>query len=660
MGQFRGFQIASGAIASRHLENDIAIRGLFSVESGVSLSGTLSVRSGAQFAEWVNITGNAVVSGSFTVSGASALESSLIVSGASTLNTLVVTGASAGISGILTVANASYFQNNVNISGASLLNSVNITGAGVSTMISGSIQVSGASSELAAAVVTGALGVSGASTLNTLEVTGASAVISGALGVSGASSLNTLVVSGASAVISGTLGVTGASTLNTLNVTGASADFSGSATIIGALGVSGASTLNSVVVTGASATISGALGVSGASSLAITTITGALSVTAAASFSSTVTLAADPVSALQAATKQYVDHVAQGLTVKEMVWAASAAALPAYGVDKVAAALATDPEVTQLTASGDGALSLDGYAVQDGDRVLIKNEADAEYNGIYVVVDKGSVSSPWIIKRAEDANRVSELPRGTYCFVRNGTLQPNTSWVLLSSISNLAIDGAGDDLTFGQFSGAGTLQAGINMSVDGNTVKLGFDGDTNVSRLNKEVQLVSGAGLIINTGSEVRFKGTAASPSVLAIETGALIRFFTDESTYAQANSADLAKLVDSSVISGADGLHSHALGQLGIREPLAKATIANASNDTITLAEGYDYTAPNFDVPAAGEAGASSIEVYLNGQLIEQGTSGEIMPKFDFDRNNRVVTVYGSVDGDHIYVRYFAKSLSV
>jgi len=267
------------------------------------------------------------------------------------------------------------------------------------------------------------------------------------------------------------------------------------------------------------------------------------------------------------------------------------------------------------------------------------------------------------------ANIVGELPRGTYCFVKNGTDQSNTSWVLNSSISALAIADAGDDLNFVQFSGAGTLQAGQNIYVLGNTVALGFDGN---SSLKSSVTMVSGANLTIDEGGDLILKSNVQKGhGSMVVESGASISMQAGASFSVDADASfsfagdtalgsDLAKLVNDSVISGADALHSHALGSLGIKEPKAKAVIADDSNDEVVLASGYYYNQANFAVPSAGAASDSDLEVYLNGQLIEEGNSGAEMPQFTFTRESRVVKVYGSIVGDHIYIRYFAKSTNI
>lgn len=54
----------------------------------------------------------------------------------------------------------------------------------------------------------------------------------------------------------------------------------------------------------------------------------------------------------------------------------------------------------QLTATANGALSIDGTAANIGDKVLVNLEANQINNGIFNVNDPGSAGTPWILQRA--------------------------------------------------------------------------------------------------------------------------------------------------------------------------------------------------------------------------------------------------------------------
>lgn len=136
-----------------------------------------------------------------------------------------------------------------------------------------------------------------------------------------------------------------------------------------------------------------------------------------------LTLAADPVSALQPATKQYVDNVAAGLDPKGSVRVATTANITLSGVQ-----------------------TIDGVSVVAGNRVLVKNQTNAYENGIYIVA-----AGAWTL--APDANISSEITSGMYTYVEEGTTNGATGWVLTTTG---AINLGTTALTFSQFSGAGT------------------------------------------------------------------------------------------------------------------------------------------------------------------------------------------------------------
>lgn len=146
-----------------------------------------------------------------------------------------------------------------------------------------------------------------------------------------------------------------------------------------------------------------------------------------------ITNVAEPTLSTDAATKNYVDSVAQGLDVKASVVVATTA---------------------NITLSG--AQTIDGIAVVAGDRVLVKNQSTASGNGIYV-----AASGAWV--RASDADTWAKLV-SAFVFVEKGTTGGDTGWVC-------TIDAGGTlgstAVTFSQFSGSGTFTAGTGLTLTG-------------------------------------------------------------------------------------------------------------------------------------------------------------------------------------------------
>jgi len=151
-----------------------------------------------------------------------------------------------------------------------------------------------------------------------------------------------------------------------------------------------------------------------------------------------ITNLADPTNDQDAATKYYVDTVAQGLDVKASVLAATTA---------------------NITLSG--AQTIDGVSIVAGDRVLVKNQTTQADNGIYV-----AASGAWA--RSADANTWDELV-SAYTFVEEGTVNADAGYVC--TINKGGTLGT-TPITWSQFSGAGTYLAGTGLTLSGNTFSI--------------------------------------------------------------------------------------------------------------------------------------------------------------------------------------------
>ena len=83
-----------------------------------------------------------------------------------------------------------------------------------------------------------------------------------------------------------------------------------------------------------------------------------------------------------------------------------------------------------LTASANGALTVDGVAVAANDRVLLPGQADQTQNGIYAVTTVGDGSSPWVLTRADDFDATSKIFTGVKVHVIKGASYADATFVL--------------------------------------------------------------------------------------------------------------------------------------------------------------------------------------------------------------------------------------
>ena len=202
-----------------------------------------------------------------------------------------------------------------------------------------------------------------------------------------------------------------------------------------------------------------------------------------------ITSLADPSAGTDAANKQYVDSVAQGLNIHDPVQAATTTTLAATTGGTVTYNNGTSGVGATLTMSV--ALTvLDGYTLVTGDRVIVKNEATTANNGVYVIN-----SDKTVLTRATDADTPAELNGGDFFFVQNGTVNDNTGWVIVDKVTIIGTT----PVVFYQFSGAGTYTAGNGLLLTGNV----FSAVANTGIV------VDGSGIAIDTSVVVRKYATS-------------------------------------------------------------------------------------------------------------------------------------------------------
>ncbi len=158
-------------------------------------------------------------------------------------------------------------------------------------------------------------------------------------------------------------------------------------------------------------------------------------------------------------TKEYVDSVSQGLDVKSSVVAATTTNLIATydnGTSGVGATLTFGTAVT----------TLDDINLNDGDRILVKDQTTSLQNGIYVR------TSSTVFTRTDDADTSIQLTGGSFVFVEQGTANADNGYVFTHEGTPTI---GTTPLTVGQFSGAGQITAGAALTKTGNQLDVAVD-----------------------------------------------------------------------------------------------------------------------------------------------------------------------------------------
>jgi hypothetical protein len=230
-----------------------------------------------------------------------------------------------------------------------------------------------------------------------------------------------------------------------------------------------------------------------------------------------ITSLATPTQDTDAATKAYVDSVAQGLSIKAPVFAATYAALPAFTYNN-----GTSGVGATITANAFGALVVDGQTISTlGTRVLVKNETagNAAYNGIYTLTTAGGVADYFVLTRSLDMNISTEFD-GAFVFVQTGSANADTGWVQTADNPTVGTTA----IVWVQFSGAGQYSANTNagLALNGTVFSAKVDGNAHPTTAfdgNGNIYVPAGAAFTtpnigVATGTSVDLSGNVLAGNV--------------------------------------------------------------------------------------------------------------------------------------------------
>ena len=294
-----------------------------------------------------------------------------------------------------------------------------------------------------------------------------------------------------------------------------------------------------------------------------------------------ITNLATPTAASDAATKGYVDAAQQGLDVKESVKAATTG---------------------NITLSG--TQTVDGVALSEGDRVLVKNQNTSSENGIYVVA-----SGSW--SRAADADADSEVTAGMFAFVEEGTVNGDAGFSLTTN-GNITVGST--SLSFSQFSGAGNITGGDGIQKSGS--ELSIDAKANGGLVIESSELAVDLGASSITGTLAIADGGTGGTSASAARTNLGVAIGSDVQAHGDVLD-DLSGLTQASnkgiFFDTANSASTFDLTAAG--RALLDDADASAQRTTLGLAIGTNVQAANSNLSAiAGLTSASDKLAYFTG----------------------------------------------
>jgi hypothetical protein len=305
----------------------------------------------------------------------------------------------------------------------------------------------------------------------------------------------------------------------------------------------------------------------------------------------TGTITTPPSSGNDIVNKTYADSIAAGINFHQACKYATTAALATNTYNNGTAGVGAT-----LTGNVNGALTVDGYTftspADNGTRILVKNESNTAYNGVYTLTQAGNGSNPYILTRATDFDStgtgVDQIDQGDFFLITSGTANANTSWVQQTPLP-ITIGTTG--IVFSQFGAQITYTAGTGLN---ESPSYTFN--------------------IANTGVTSGSYGGAATAMTLSINAQGQITSATDVSI-AIAASQITSGTVDSARISGSY------TGITGV------GTLTTGTWNATTIAVGYGgtglttYTAGDL-IYASGSATLSKLGLGATGYVLVAGAA--------------------------------------
>ena len=335
-----------------------------------------------------------------------------------------------------------------------------------------------------------------------------------------------------------------------------------------------------------------------------------------------VTVTQDPTLDLQLTTKQYVDGlVATGLTYHQPVQAATTQSLAAQTGGTVTYN-APGPEGVGATITlSVPLLILDGYTLLNTNRILVKDEINQAYNGVYTWATGGTV-----LTRATDANTygtgVNQLSQNDYFFVQNGTVNRGVAYVITTVGP---INFTTTPITFAEFSTSQVYTAGTGLTLTGTQFSLSNTAVTAGS--------YGSASVVPNYTVNAQGQLTAASNTTISIPASAINTTIpnsglTNSSVTIGSSSLSLGGTLTTLAGVSISGL-TNTLSNIG-NSSLTNSSVTIGSSSlslgsTLTTLAGVTISGATNTLSNIGNSSLTNSSITVNGSTISLGGSATI-----------------------------------
>ena len=273
------------------------------------------------------------------------------------------------------------------------------------------------------------------------------------------------------------------------------------------------------------------------------------------------------------ATTAALNSAIEGLSPKEAVRLATTA-----NISATAAATTLTTSATSLT--------IDGAAVVNGDRVLVKDQTAKKENGIYVV---SGVGSAVVLTRAADFDDEAAI-LGAYIFATDGTANEGKGFILTSPDAgdSITVSGAsgGSDLEFSTFTSSGGASALNDLS------------DATVSSASQDDVLVANSsGVFVNTAKSSFLSGYATTSDLGSYVTSTSLNSTLGSYVTSTSLNSTLGSYLTSSTAAStyaAKGSNSDITGLSGLTVGVPRVPDSSEITSSATLAANKDLHVVN------------------------------------------------------------------